>query len=116
MKTVSIISTIVSNVYIGRCWQENEELINTSAPEDIWFHLEDESSCHVVLKNPMNISIKKLDKKLIKRCALLVKQHTNKCIQHKKYTIVCCNIDNLKLCGHGSVEFLHEDCVKYIVV
>jgi hypothetical protein len=116
MKTVSIISTIVSNVYIGRCWQENEELINTSAPEDIWFHLDGESSCHLVLKNHMNIPVNKLDKKLVKRCALLVKQHTNKCIQHKKYTIICCNIDNLSLCGHGSVEFLHEDCVKYIVV
>lgn len=115
MKTVSIVHTLVSNVTIGRCWQENEELIKSSAPEDIWFHLEDESSCHLVLKNHMNTPINKLDKNLVKRCALLVKQHTNKCIQHHKYTIVYCNVDNIKLCGHGSVEFL-SDRVKHTCV
>lgn len=115
MKTISILHGMVSNVSIGRCWQENEELIKCSAPEDIWFHLDGESSCHLVLKNEFNISLRKLDNKLVKRCALLVKQHTNKCIQHQKYSVVYCNIDNIKLCGHGSVEFL-SDSVKCINV
>ena len=115
MKNISILSTTVSNVSIGRNWIENEELIKYSNPEDVWFHIDDCSSCHLVLKNPMNISIGKLDKKLIKRCALLVKQHTSKCIQHEKYTIIYCNVDNLKLCGHGSVEFLNER-LKYVTV
>ena len=116
MKSISIVCTTVNNVQIGRCWQENEELIKSSAPEDIWFHLDDESSCHLVLRNVMNIPVNKLDKKLIKRCAALVKQHTNKCIQHHKYNVIYCNIDNIELCGHGSVQFLNEESVKRVCV
>ena len=113
MKKIFCLSTVVSTVMVGKSWQENEQLIMESSPSDVWFHLDEESSCHVVLKNEDNIPLNKIDKKLIKRCALIVKQHTNKCVEHQKYTIVYTNIDKLHLVGHGSVEFDHE-CVKKI--
>jgi hypothetical protein len=46
----------------------------------------------------------------------LVKQHTNKCIQHHKYNVIYCNIDNIELYGHGSVQFLNEESVKRVCV
>lgn len=115
MKTILKLDSESYEVSIGRSWLENEELIKTSAPQDVWFHLDLEPSCHVILQNPSNISLKKLDKKIIKQCALLVKQHTNKCIQHKKYTVNYTNIDNIIMCGYGTIEF-KTHCVKSIVI
>jgi predicted ribosome quality control (RQC) complex YloA/Tae2 family protein len=113
MKKIFCITTETHTVLVGKNWQENEQLIMESSPCDVWFHLDDESSCHVVLKNYDNISLNKLSKKLIKRCALIVKHHTSKCVEHEKYNIVYTCVDNLQLVGHGSVEFLH-DCVKKV--
>jgi predicted ribosome quality control (RQC) complex YloA/Tae2 family protein len=114
MKKIICLSTQYHEVYVGKSWQENETLIKTSNPSDVWFHLENEPSCNVVLKNDFNIPLNRITKSLLKKCSLLVKQNTNKCIEHEKQSIVYTNIDNITLVGHGSVEFKNEQCVKYI--
>lgn len=62
-------------VRIGQSAQENWDLIDDSSQNDIWFHLSKFPSPHVVLQNPENISIKKIPKQLIVKCADLCKYH-----------------------------------------
>ena len=62
---------------IGNCAQDNFDAIDISGPDDIWFHVRDGSSCHVIAKMPAG---EKLDKKMmryiIKQGALLCKQES----------------------------------------
>ena len=42
------------NIYIGKNSLGNEEIIKMSQlshPDSLWFHLEDVSSCHIILEN-----------------------------------------------------------------
>ena len=63
--------------YIGKSQQENHAVIDLGAPTDLWFHLADMSSCHVVAILPPNLSRKERGK-IIRHGALLCKQHTAK--------------------------------------
>ena len=114
MKKIICLSTQYHEVFVGKSWQENEALIKASGPSDVWFHLDNQPSCHVILKNEFNVPFNRITKSLLKKCSLLVKQNTNKCIEHEKQTIVYTNVDNIQLTGHGSVQFKNEQCVKYI--
>jgi predicted ribosome quality control (RQC) complex YloA/Tae2 family protein len=43
---------------IGKNAQGNDEAISSAESEDIWFHLEGQSSCHVVAKIPQGLARK----------------------------------------------------------
>jgi predicted ribosome quality control (RQC) complex YloA/Tae2 family protein len=62
---------------IGQNALENIEAINDAKSTDLWFHIEDHSSCHVIASMPENI---KFDKKqtmyIVKQGAILCKQHS----------------------------------------
>jgi len=63
-----------SNQYlfiIGRNKEDNFRIIDESVDTDIWFHVEGEPSCHVILKN--NNNIKDVPKQVIKQGAYLCK-------------------------------------------
>ena len=66
----------VYHIYIGKSQQENDELIDNSSPNDIWFHIDNAPSCHIILKNDEELSIKNIPKQVIKRCACLCKSHS----------------------------------------
>ena len=80
MKTLLINSV---TYYIGKTQQENHDVIDLgfstglSSERNIWFHLADTSSCHVVAILPPNVD-RKVRGKIIKQGALLCKQHTAK--------------------------------------
>ena len=80
MKTVLINSV---TYYIGKTQQENHDVIDLgfstglSSERNIWFHLANTSSCHVVAIVPEGIPRKERGK-IIKQGALLCKQHTAK--------------------------------------
>jgi predicted ribosome quality control (RQC) complex YloA/Tae2 family protein len=79
---------------IGTCAKNNFELIDEADPNDLWFHLNNESSCHVIaclknityttlddeLPNFYDINFDELEKKqkqqIIKQGALLCKQYS----------------------------------------
>ena len=42
-------------------------------PEDIWFHVANFSSGHVILKNEKKSTVKKVPRQVIKRCACICK-------------------------------------------
>jgi len=68
------IFTLGSNQYlilIGTNKHENFELIDNSLDTDVWFHIDNEPSCHVILKHEG--TVRELPKQVIKRCAYLCK-------------------------------------------
>ena len=64
--------------YLGENAQDNFDIIDQSEPDDIWFHMSNISSCHVIVKIPLN---KKLDKKQIHK---IIVQGAEICKQHSK--------------------------------
>jgi len=63
--------------YIGQNKNENFDVIDKGISNDLWFHANDISSCHVVAILPENINKKDL-RYIIKTAALLCKINTNK--------------------------------------
>jgi predicted ribosome quality control (RQC) complex YloA/Tae2 family protein len=103
---------------IGRNAKNNIEIIEESHPQDIWFHLNNESSCHVIAvmnlehynehynnissedKSPLhyNFELKQLTKNqmshIIKQGASICKEYS-KCKSLKNVEIVYTNIENV---------------------
>jgi len=73
------IDAIKENIefYVGENAQDNFDIIDTSQPDDIWFHISNISSCHVVAKIPPNHKLnKKQLHKIIIQGAELCKQNS----------------------------------------
>ena len=64
---------------VGQNARENFDLIDDSGTDDIWFHITQASSCHVVAKIPQD---KNYDKKTLKRISV---QGAVICKQYSKY-------------------------------
>jgi predicted ribosome quality control (RQC) complex YloA/Tae2 family protein len=93
-------SNIKSSItyYIGKSKLDNFNLINISNPNDLWFHANNTSSCHVVAKIPEEeneILTKKQIMTIIKKAALLCKQNTNKLYQEKNIEIIYTLVKNI---------------------
>ena len=70
---------------IGKNAQGNDCIISASKSTDIWFHLANQPSCHVVLKN--EDLVKNIPRQVIKRCAYLCK------INSAAKTMSKCNVN-----------------------
>jgi predicted ribosome quality control (RQC) complex YloA/Tae2 family protein len=76
-------------IFIGQNAQENTEIVTNASQHDIWFHVENSPSCHVLLKV---LDKSKLPIQVLKRCAYLCK--VNSKAKYEKtsqiiYTRVC---------------------------
>lgn len=80
---------------IGKNKSENFEVIDMGGENDLWFHANDISSCHVVCL----LSDPDIDKKdlryIIKTGALLCKNNTNKLKSMKNVEIIYTQIKNI---------------------
>ena len=93
---VKIDNTFENNpIAIGENQKDNDMIISKSKQTDVWFHLANLPSCHVILsctkKHPVT-------KKMIKYCAALVKQHT-KYRNIKKIKVNYTTIKNIRKTG-----------------
>lgn len=61
-------------IIIGKNAYENTEIVKNAQEHDIWFHVENSPSCHVLLKRIDNL---KVPIQVIKRCAYLCKINSN---------------------------------------
>lgn len=66
----SVQDDCIYNIKVGENAQENWDLISASEQNDIWFHVENNPSCHVVL----SVGSKKPHKSVINYCASLCKE------------------------------------------
>jgi predicted ribosome quality control (RQC) complex YloA/Tae2 family protein len=105
MKTeIILVSAMEMTYHIGVSAQDNFDLIDASSPQDIWFHVQDLPSCHVVVVMPEN---EKLDKNkmraLVKQGAVICKKHS-KYASHKNLPIIYTKIEDVQKTGtSGSV-------------
>jgi len=74
--------------HIGSNQYENFQVIDMGSPDDLWFHVKNESSCHVVGIIPPDIIDKKQLRYIIKTGASLCKSHTNKLKSVKNIEII----------------------------
>jgi predicted ribosome quality control (RQC) complex YloA/Tae2 family protein len=99
MKTIEkYIDCIKTNVLfkVGGNAAENHQLIGDSAPNDIWFHIADYSSCHVVA-DISNLSIemnKKAVAKIVTQGAALCKQFSRQ-KSDKNVAVIYTKIENV---------------------
>jgi predicted ribosome quality control (RQC) complex YloA/Tae2 family protein len=78
MKIIKVYDSCLNkefDIYIGKSAEENWALIDDSSENDIWFHLDDLPSSHVVLKTN-NIKIKEFNKATLIKCASLCKENS----------------------------------------
>ena len=82
--------------HIGQHAKDNFAVIDSSmSREDIWFHAQHDSSCHVLCLVPPGID-KAIRKSLVKQGALLCKTHTAKLRCEKNVPIIYAEIENVK--------------------
>ena len=64
---------------IGKNAEHNSEIISLSSPDDLWFHLDNYPSAHVILHIPDGILLNKKNKhKIVVQGAVLCKANSNK--------------------------------------
>ena len=100
MKHESVfISPLKRNIsfVIGQCQSENFDVIDASAPDDLWFHAGgNESSCHVIAKISGDININKKDMRyIIKAGVVLCRQHTNRLKSAKNIDFIYTHVRNV---------------------
>lgn len=82
--------------WIGTSKEDNDEMIDKASPEDIWFHANNVSSCHVICRMTDNNDISKKDTKyIVKMGALVCKTNTNKLKTIHKMEFLYCPVKNL---------------------
>ena len=81
------------NILVGQSREENAELVNVSDPKNIWFHVANAPSSHVILKT--TCKIKDIPLQVIKRCACLCKTHS-KSKSVTKCDIIYTQIENVE--------------------
>ena len=91
-------------IEIGQNKHDNFDIIDSACLTDIWFHVEDMPSCHVILKTDQKIT--SIPKQVIKRCAYLCK------INSKAKTQSKCNISYTTIDNVSKTEIIGQVHVK----
>ena len=92
--------------YIGENQHENFDVIDLGKPDDLWFHINNMASCHVVAILPEDVEKNDL-RYIIKIGAILCKTNTNKLKSLNKIEIIYAQIKHVvKTLIPGCVEIL----------
>ncbi len=96
--TEQIIINGLSIIYhIGTSAQDNFNIIDQSTDNDLWFHADNYSSCHVIAKIDLNLNLKRKQMQtIIKWGAILCKRHTSKLKTQSNIDIIYTQIKNVK--------------------
>lgn len=97
MKNLIIFDSLLKKdfeIIVGTSAQENWEIIDEATQNDIWFHLEDLPSCHVILKS-LNNKLKNFNKQTFIHCASICKENS-KYKFHKNIEVIYTCVKNIK--------------------
>lgn len=104
--------------YIGKSAEDNFDIIDNANPSDLWFHLADYSSCHVIATIPEDDECeidKKCLKQIVQSAALLCRKNTQKIENIQNVRVVYTKIENVeKTEKKGCVTFKDESKLKYV--
>ena len=92
MEELFIFENISYTIFIGKNKNNNWDLIDNAKDSDIWFHVSNSSSSHVILQTELPIN--KIPKQVIKRCACICKSHSSS-KSEKKCKIIYTTISNV---------------------
>ena len=102
-------------IFVGLNKYENDKILEEANKNDMWFHIQDQPSCHVLLKNiPEG---KRIPKQVIKKCAYLCKINSNAKYNKSKSDVVYTRIYNiLKTNKIGQVSIKDIYLCKFVDV
>lgn len=95
MKTQSILIPSINKTIeytIGQNAQDNHDIIDNALENDMWFHINNKPSCHIIASIPDDIKRKEM-KYIIKQGAVLCKQYSYPAV--KNLEIVYTKIKNI---------------------
>ncbi|KAH9400511.1 PREDICTED: coiled-coil domain-containing protein 25-like [Rhagoletis zephyria] len=116
--TSSVVSPPYS-IFMGNDKFENEELIRWGWPEDVWFHVDKESSAHVYLRLRPNETLDDIPSSVIDDCAQLVKANSIKGNKLNNLDVIYTLWSNLKKTADmevGQVGFFDQKAVRTVRV
>ena len=61
--------------YVGKSAEGNFDIIDNAKADDLWFHVDNESSCHVIASIPETLNRKDV-RYIVKQGAILCKQNS----------------------------------------
>lgn len=98
---------------IGQNAVENDHIIDIAASNDIWFHVDNKKSCHVVASIPDNFDRKDI-KYIVSQGAVLCKKYSYP--KEKKLPILFAKIKNIQKTNVPGLVFVPEDCKSIKVI
>ena len=104
--------------FVGTNQCDNYNIIELSNSNDLWFHANDDPSCHVIAVMPTLVN-KHMKHKIITQGCLLCKQNTNSLKRiSAQIDFVISSVDNLiKIEEHiGAVMFQDESRISYLSI
>jgi predicted ribosome quality control (RQC) complex YloA/Tae2 family protein len=93
---IIIFNNIEYQLFIGKNAKHNWELIDMSDPDDVWFHIENYPSTHVILKNPDKLEIKKIPHQILYLCCVKCKNRISKYRTINNLSVCFTQIKNVK--------------------
>jgi predicted ribosome quality control (RQC) complex YloA/Tae2 family protein len=105
-------------ILVGQNAKDNWKILDDSAPEDLWFHLADYTSCHVVIQKIV-LEVEDTEENINYNPEIII-VGANYCKEHSKYKnnknikVIYTKVKNIKKGKEqGSVYTKNE---KYIIV
>lgn len=99
--------------WIGENAEDNWACIDQADQNDIWFHLADHPSAHVILRLPDRLTVKKISKQTLIHCAVVCKSHSKFANVKNKMKVIYTEVKNVtKADKPGSVYTKRESSVS----
>jgi predicted ribosome quality control (RQC) complex YloA/Tae2 family protein len=92
---------------VGQCDTENDEIVRNANPSDLWFHVDNKKSCHVIANVPIQFDRKNI-KYIVSQGAVLCKKYSYP--KEKNLPIVFTRVKNVELTDTPGLVFIPEDC------
>lgn len=96
-------------VLIGQSKEENDALVRSGHPQDVWFHLANMSSCHIVLKCGQHTNI--IPKRYLNKVACMFREYKNNL--PSRYSVIYTEIKNVRPSGElGQVTTVQTRTIR----
>lgn len=94
---------------IGQNAEDNDAIIDAASPNDLWFHVDNKPSCHIIASVPDNVSRADIGY-IINQGVVLCKKHSYP--SEKKLPILYTRIKNIKKTNIPGRVFISEEDKK----
>jgi predicted ribosome quality control (RQC) complex YloA/Tae2 family protein len=92
---------------IGQNASDNDAIIDAAGPNDLWFHVDNKPSCHIIATVPDGISRSDI-KYIVSQGVVLCKKHSYP--SEKKLPILFTRVKNIQKTNKPGQVFIPEDC------